>query len=128
MTIVRRPGVALMAAVAAVCMLALMTNVLPFSQIRDQQRELELARVQLDEIADLNHQLSSRVAALNTPVEVERIARERLGYVRPGETAYVVMEPETPQVAPKTVTTDQGSALYSPWYEKLWGFITGADL
>lgn len=117
-----------MTAVAAVCMLALMTTVLPFNQIRDQQRELELARLQLVEFQDLNHRLASRVASLNTPVEVERIARERLGYVRPGETAFVVMEPETEAVAPQTMVTEEGSALYSPWYKELWGFITGSDL
>ena len=34
-----------------------------------------------------------RCAALNTDEEIEKLAREKLGYVRPGETAYVVLDP-----------------------------------
>ena len=38
-----------------------------------------------------NDALASRVAALQTPEEIERVARQQYGMVRPGEQAYSVL-------------------------------------
>lgn len=126
--IARRNLLVLTVGVAAV--IALVTNVVPLGQIRDQRRELEAARERLAQLQQQTDDMESRVSALDNPVEIERIARERLGYVRPGETAYVVMDPpaETEQEAPETSTVEEGSALTSPWYLRVWAFMTGADL
>lgn len=115
--------------VGVVALLALVTNVVPLGQIRDQNGDLEAARQRLVDLEQETADMEARIAALHTPVEVERIARERLGYVMPGETAFVVMDtPEEQTAEEETTITDQGSALTSPWYLKVWEFMTGSDL
>jgi cell division protein FtsB len=108
--------------------LALLTTVIPFRQILDQQArvdatEAELARVQIENII-----LEDEVGALNTPQEIERLAREKLGYVMPGETAFVVLEPEEGRAM--AVSGEAGATPDEtlPWYVALWNFFTGADL
>ncbi len=128
MTLVRRQGWFLVLLIVAVSMIALGSSVLPLSQIRDQQRDLELARTEFADLQQRGKELSARIQALNTPIEIERLARERLGYVRPGETAFVVMDPPVEAVAPQTVVTEESTALSHPWYEKVWAFVTGSDL
>jgi cell division protein FtsB len=47
-----------------------------------------------------NDALANRVAALQTPEEIERVARQQYGMVRPGEQAYTVVPPPTAQPLP----------------------------
>ena len=71
--------------------------------------------------------LEERRRQLSDPAYVRAQARERLHYVLPGETVYVVVQPsggagaggETP-AAP--VTSRDGS-----WYGRLWGTVRAAD-
>ncbi len=123
---VRRPAVMLVVVAAAVVLLAIATNVVPFRQVVDQRTEIGEARDHLAALVAENATLTQQVAALETPIEVERIAREKLGYVRPGETAYVVIAPEVPAeivAAPEEPATAEPSFL-----AKLWAYVTGADL
>lgn len=107
--------------------MALITAVIPFRQILDQQARVDSSSVELSRISLENELLSGEIEALSTPQEIERLARENLGYVMPGETAYVVLEPEeaaTPtSVAPVADNEDD-----VPWYFAIWNFFTGADL
>ena len=136
MTFVRRPIVLLGPAVILVVALALATNVLPLRQIVAQRQEIVATQARLDTIVSDNTALESRVEALQTPLEVERLAREELGYVRPGEDAYVVMDP-TPGESPQTTTvadhtaTVAGSAVHQDergLFARLWDYMTGRDL
>jgi hypothetical protein len=73
-----------------------------------------------------NAALEADIAALETDAEVEKLAREKLGYVRPGETAYVVLDPpgtseETEPAAPAETEEDR------TWVDKVWEFLSGAD-
>lgn len=66
------------------------------------------------EIADLE----ARAEALHDPDEIELLAREHLGLVRPGEVAYAIVPPEVdrPQItAPRDVASEP-----LPWYRRLW--------
>jgi len=108
---------------------ALVTAVIPFRQIIDQQRRVEAAAVELAAITSENRILDAEVAALNTPQEIERLAREELGYVMPGDIAYVVLEPAedpTSTTDPAPLTAEVPPAV--PWYQAIWNFFTGADL
>ena len=123
---VRRPAVTLVVVAVAVVLLAIATNVVPFRQVVDQRTEIAEARDQLASLVAENATLTQQVAALETPIEVERIAREKLGYVRPGETAYVVIAPEIePEVVPAPV---EPVAEEPSFLAKLWAYVTGADL
>jgi cell division protein FtsB len=77
-----------------------------------------------------------RVAALETqkarladPDYVAALARDRLHFVRPGETAYVVVAPgaaaDTPRDAQRAASAPAGPQ--APWYSQLWGSVRSAD-
>lgn len=101
-------------------------GVLPFRQIIAQQRSVDLAQQQLDALIEENRRLEHQIAALQSPQEVERLAREQFGLVRPGDIAYVVVIPpgeETDEPAlEEELRTD------TPWWRSLWDFLTGKDL
>ncbi len=92
----------------------------------DQHRE----RTELREEAE---RLEAEVAALETqlrlwddPAYVQAQARERLGYVLPGEVGYVVVdetgEPET-ELGPDGLPV----LIEGEWYSRLWTSIEAAD-
>jgi cell division protein FtsB len=59
------------------------------------------------------------------PAYVKAQARDRLHYVMPGETAYVVLQPNRPaqgQTLPKATRP-----VPVAWYEAVWGTVQGAD-
>jgi cell division protein FtsL len=125
---VRRPAVMLVVIAVAVVLVAIVTNVVPFRQVVDQRAEISQTRDQLAALVAENAKLTDQVGALGTPIEVERIAREKLGYVRPGETAYVVIAPE-PEPATSLATVDPQPVAAEPSFlAKLWAYLTGADL
>ena len=108
---------------------ALVTAVIPFRQIIDQQRRVEAAAIELASITSENRILEAEVAALNTPQEIERLAREQLGYVMPGDIAYVVLEPaDDPTTTTASPPITAAAPPEVPWYRAIWNFFTGADL
>lgn len=124
----RRSRVVLGLAVVAVLVATILfTNVFPYRKILAQQQTVEAAQLQLDVLAAENDRLAAEAAALATDAEVERLARENLGYVRPGEIAYVVLEPpveeKAVEVEPVPIVPEDRH-----WYESVWDFLTGKDL
>lgn len=115
---------------------AFLTNVVPYRQIVEQRHKVEAATAQLESLQAENALLTAQRDALQTPVEIERLAREKLGYVRPGEVAYVVLDPPEVGVAASnypgsdsTSTPDTAPDLKDEsLLQTVWSFITGADL
>lgn len=116
---------------------ALLTNVVPYKQILDQQHQVEAAAAELEALRDENDMLEARRDSLQTPVEIERLAREKLGYVRPGEVAYVVLEPPSLPAANPVGEPRSGAAggadAAEPvedesLFDSVWDFVTGADV
>lgn len=73
--------------------------------------------------------LEAQQQRLNDPVYVRQEARERFGFVLPGETLYTVLRPGAAQ-APET--RDGGSEAVPepparPWYGELWSSVQSAD-
>jgi cell division protein FtsB len=103
------------------------SGILPFRQLISQQNQIERSQAQLTALTDENDLLAEDIAMLGTDAEIERLAREQYGLVRPGEVAYVVVTPDEPPVveAPSdpVVRSDQ-----RPWWERVWDFITGSDV
>jgi cell division protein FtsB len=70
--------------------------------------------------------LQAAVTRLQDPAAVERAARERLGYVKPGEREYVIVDPPKPRAAAaavgaaKPVLPVTPEASNVPWWTKLW--------
>ncbi|MBL1066208.1 septum formation initiator family protein [Streptomyces sp. 7-21] len=88
------------------------------ADIADQRSELERAREEVRELRDLK-------ARWQDPAFVERQARERLHYVRPGETAYIVPGAGSGAGAPGL--GDDTDAAEQPWYDNLWDGVDRAD-
>lgn len=127
MTMLRRPGVALVTLLFLLLGAAFLTQVVPYRQIIDSQRQVTDAQVRLGQLEEENAALQADVEALNTDAEIEKLAREKLGYVRPGETAYVVLDPPGPGV-PAEETDEPLVADERTWVERIWDFVTGGDL
>ncbi len=128
MTVFRRPGAVLATLLFLVMGAAFLTQVVPYRQILDSQRQVNSARAQLAALEEDNEVLAADVAALQTDQEVEKLAREKLGYVRPGETAYIVLDPPAEETRPQPQTDNLVIPPERTWVDALWDFLTGADL
>ncbi len=104
-----------------VCAMALSVSV-PLRTYLSQREELAMRHQQQEQIRQEVRALERRKALLSDPQHVEAEARRRLGYVRPGETPYIVRlsereRPDTERPAPPPED--------DPWYEQLWNSLTG---
>jgi len=126
-TLLRRPGAAVATLLILLMGAAFLTQVVPYGQIVDSQRQVASARAELNALEAENTELLADVEALQTDAEIERLAREKLGYVRPGETAYVVLDPPgtEDEIAPSEPAPEP---VEKTWVDKIWEFLTGADL
>lgn len=127
MTLLRRPGIAILTLLILLMGAAFLTQVVPYGQIVESGRQVDDARARLAQLTAENEALQADVEALSTDAEIERLAREKLGYVRPGETAYVVLDPpgtpeEVQEQAPAPAVEEK------TWVDRVWEFLTGADL
>ncbi|MGH8923568.1 MAG: FtsB family cell division protein [Acidimicrobiia bacterium] len=109
-------------------LLAFLAATFPFSQIIEQQERVEAAATELARLENENLFLADEIAALETPAEIERMAREKLGYVMPGETAFVVLEPDVGVTIPIENPVEDATGQPQPWWRSLWNFLTGADV
>lgn len=123
----RRTGLTSRAAVLAVAVCAVvLTLAVPFQQYVAQ-------RAQLRSLAAQERAEGSRVTALEQtqarwqdPAYIREQARERLHFVKPGETAYVIVDP-TPQPQPSATTSAPPVAKpQGAWYSQLWSTVTTA--
>jgi cell division protein FtsB len=87
--------------------------VFPTQTFLAQRRDVNEVSDRLDVLKHQNHQLEKQAAALETDEEVERLARERFGLVRPGEEAVVVVPPDE-QLAPVPPPATSPSAPATP--------------
>ena len=127
MTLLRRPGAAIATLLILVTGAAFLTQVVPYRQILDSRRQVDSAREQLAALKAENEVLGEEVEALNTPEEIERLARDKLGYVREGEVSYVVLDPPGSDQEPVAPTTEEEPA-DETWVDRIWDFLSGADV
>ena len=98
-------------------------------QVRREASRLARER---DDLRKQNAQLREEIRLLNTPEYIERIAREQLGLVKPGEVAVILVAP-----SPAPGGTDVSGAgtraappgapvapLPEPWWARLWRRLT----
>jgi len=102
------------------CAMALSVSV-PLRTYLSQRSELAAQEAKRVELARQVEQLQDRKAQLSDPARVAAEARERLGYVRPGETPYIVELPQGPAAPPPAPAPAEDGA----WYESLWKSLTG---
>lgn len=106
-------------------------------QIRREAARLERER---DDLRRQNAQLREEIRLLNTPEYVERIAREQLGLVKPGEVAVILVAPSpapartdapgsgTGPGADRQTPRHQPQELQpAPWWARLWRRMTRGE-
>lgn len=81
---------------------ALVYSVFPTRTWLDQLAQITELETRLVAIEEANQALEARKVTLSTEAEIERIARQDHGLVRPGEEAYAVLPP-----APEAVRLPQ---------------------
>jgi cell division protein FtsB len=114
---------AILAAVICVLTLTIAGPVRTYFGQRTEMKQLEASEAQLrEQISELEEQK----AKLADPVFIAAQARERLGFVMPGETPYQVQLP--PGATQPTVETGDLAETKSndPWYTSLWHTIADA--
>lgn len=92
---------------------------------QDQQyREIS---AQVTQAEQKNAQMQEQLDLWKDPTYIASQARERLGYAKPGETQYSVVDPDNDQQSggEASTTTNEGPAL--PWVEVLSASLAQAD-
>jgi cell division protein FtsL len=112
---------------AIILVIVAASGIFPFRQIIAQNRSVDLAQAKLDALLAENVRLEQQLAALESPAEVERLAREQFGLVMPGEVAYVAVVPEGSSQTDSAVIPG-GFEHTKPWWQSFWDFVTGTDL
>ncbi|GAA2949314.1 septum formation initiator family protein [Streptomyces enissocaesilis] len=84
-------------------------------EIADQQRKMREAGRRVEELRD-------EKARLKDDAYIERLAREHLHLVRPGETGFTVVDPGA-----RDKRRDDRAGTGRPWYTNLWDGVDQAD-
>ncbi len=63
----------------------------PFSALISQNASIKETQAQIANLSQENAAMSSEINKLNSPSEIEHIARRDFGLVKPGETAYSIL-------------------------------------
>jgi cell division protein FtsB len=126
----RGSRVAVLAVIGVVVVAAvLLTNVLPIRSLMAEQRRVDQAREQLTALEEENAKLQAEADFLSSDAGVEMVARRDFGLIKPGETAYVVVDPDDKGFTPEVpTTTEPPAAQPRPWWQHIWDFVTGRDL
>lgn len=90
----------------------------PARQVWTVDRQVEREEHRLEALRKENARLEAKLERLDDPDHLEKLAREQLGLVRPGETAYVVVPPPPPTSTSEAESED-------PWYRKIWDWFAG---
>ncbi|MEU1270150.1 septum formation initiator family protein [Streptomyces sp. NPDC005799] len=85
------------------------------AQISDMERQQQQERQRVEQLRDLK-------ARWQDDAYAEQQIRQRLHYVMPGETGYVVIDPD----AAKQSRADVGTA-DRPWYANVWDGVDKSD-
>jgi len=119
-------------AVLAVVVVLALAVLLPSLRVYfSQQENLRQLRAERDQAATDVDNLRGDLDRWEDPAYVVAQARERLGYVFPGETAYRVVDPEIVTGVEQDVSgaiETPDTAAVTPWYTTLWDSIETAGL
>lgn len=116
-----RRRVPLVATVLVFFLAVMLVGLVPFRQILNQRSAVAAAEERLVALERTNEKLVDEIAALKTPVEIERRAREDFGLVRPGETTYIVVPVEGED------GENQSDPPPRSWFDSVVDFFTGGD-
>ena len=97
----------------------------------DQQHEIAVSQQEIRDRSAQIDQLKGELARWDDPAYVKAQARERLGWVMPGETGYrVVGDDGQPLGGGVVIESKDGAAgneKAGQWWDRLWGSVAAAD-
>jgi cell division protein FtsB len=86
---------------AAVLAAVLAIGIIPARAYLDQKQTIVESQDRLDTIAATNDELEAQVSRLGSDAEIEKVAREQYGLVKPGEEVYHILPtPQDPVAVP----------------------------
>ncbi len=100
-----------------------LTGVAPARQAFAQREQVAEVQAKVLALQDRNEELTSRLNRLSDIAYMEKLAREQLGVVRPGETSYVVVPAPAP-VKPVADVEQEPEGLrekMAEWVKDLFG-------
>ena len=115
------------AVIATVLGVLILSALYPLRQYASQDEHVGSLVAQVHSMDRKITDLRREQRALSSDDEVERIAREELGMVRPGEVSFAIVGNEAPDssahVAPKVTPRPQRG---EPWYSRWWDAVSRA--
>lgn len=114
----------LLVALAGVLVVSVLVLSQPVQTYLDGRDRVETLTEKADALDEANAELEQRVEDLEDPGNVELLARETQGFIRPGEVPYAVIPPEVdrPRI---TAPREQPSPEPRVWYVRAWELVTG---
>lgn len=116
------PGSTRIARLLTLAAVALAVFLVVFSPLRswmDQQQQARSLAAQIAQVKAQNAELEAEIKRYQDPEYISRQARERLGYVKPGEITYVVVDPpgaKEPQLTSGWTDKDTNDL---PWFRQI---------
>ena len=130
-TAVRRArGLTTRAAVLGLVLCALVVSAaLPLREFLQQRSDIAQLEQEQATARKRVAALEEQKARLEDPAYTAALARDRLHFVRPGETAYVVIAPSAAPAAPRDAqrAASAPAGPEAPWYSQIWGSVRSAD-
>jgi cell division protein FtsB len=129
----RRRGYGLTARAIALAVVLLILTISYATSLRiyfSQAHEISATRAEIAERQRRIHDLQGELARWDDEAYVRTQARERLGWVVPGETGYTVVGADGKplgggaQISAEAATQEP---LQNSWWSKLWGSVEAAD-
>jgi cell division protein FtsB len=101
----------------------------PLQTYLNRRDSVAASQRQQEQLKDHVAQLQQQTAQWNDPNYVERQARARLQYIRPGDTLYTVLNADgTPRPTPSSTTAQLArSGHQQSWNSTLWSSVQAAD-
>lgn len=108
---VRQVAIAASLAVFALVALSFGRVVIAEYRLQSQKQALES---DVSQLKQQNQQLRSEIDYLNTDPAIEQLAREELGWTKPGDTAVIVLETAAPTPVAAPVQPGNGANAATP--------------
>lgn len=95
----------------------------PFERYADSRTRVEAARSTADALDEEIARLEDRVEQLQDPTNLELLAREQQGMIRPGEVAYTLVPPVVDRPVISAPRSSEAETTTPPWYARAWGTV-----
>lgn len=116
-----------MLTIALFALLAFIVVMPTFTRYLDKQQELREAKARLSSVQEHTAELERELKLWKDDEYVKTQARQRLGYVMPGQTLYIVTDPSKgtakERLEKKVESVNKKRRAATPWYTTMWDSV-----